>query len=106
MIIRFFGEAFYQRVRDNIPIDNNVTLRVVDQMHLIYSAYGQDLTRYVDFTNSTSNIGQESARYSNINDGLGLGIFSTRSRDIRIMQLSEQSGVELADGQCTCDLKF
>lgn len=70
------GQRFYEIVRDNVPVDNNVTRREVVAFEIIVTAGSEDLYTYMLVNEPTTSIAQNKPEFTNI--GGGLGIFSSR----------------------------
>jgi len=70
------GQRFYEIVRDNVPVDNNVIRREVVAFEIIVTAGSEDLYTYMLVNEPTTSIAQNKPEFTNI--GGGLGIFSSR----------------------------
>src|SRR5690554_1289530 len=70
------GERFYQLLKKEIPVDENVTRRQLDGLEIILTAGSRDLYTYMLTNEPSSSLAQNKPTYSNV-DG-ALGIFSAR----------------------------
>jgi hypothetical protein len=105
----YSGEAFFQSIANNVDVDPNVNYREILGVEFLYSAFGTELSKYLDIVNPTGGVGQETPSYSNINGGEAHGILSakaTLSRIIPVDKISGKTFEELVFGQFTGDLKF
>ena len=75
-IVTAQGEAFYERVRNNIPIDDDVIRREVESFEIVITAGSEDVNTYMLVNEPTSSLAQNKPEFSNV-DG-ALGIFSSR----------------------------
>jgi hypothetical protein len=70
------GERFYQLVRDNVPVDNDVIRREVVAFEIVVTIGSEDLLTYMLVNEPTTSIAQNKPEFTNI--GGGMGIFSSR----------------------------
>lgn len=105
------GDFFYIQLMTKIDEDPDVMLRAAGEVEVILTVAGEDFTTYLDIGDPLSDVGQERPRYSNVNDGDGIGILSSRSTFSRTRPLSEENQTdqdmrELVLGQYTSNLCF
>lgn len=105
------GDFFFVQLMNRIESDPGVRLRRFEYLEYVLHAAGEDFTTFLDLGDPVSAFGQDRPRYSNINGGEGIGIFSTRSSFSRIAQLCPEGVtdfdmIELVTGQYTSDLCF
>lgn len=112
-IVTAQGEAFYERVRNNIPIDDNVIRREVESFEIVITAGSEDINTYMLVNEPTSSLAQNKPEFSNVEGGLG--IFSSRTTVTQlkpdyiapaIRALSSNSTRELCNGSFTVPLNF
>jgi hypothetical protein len=70
------GQRFYELVRDQVPVDDNVIRREVVGVELVVTAGSEDLLTYMLVNQPTTSIAQNKPEFTNV--GGGLGIFSSR----------------------------
>ena len=70
------GERFYQLVRDNVPLDEDIIRREIVSFEIIITAGSEDLFTYMLVNQPTNSIAQNKPEFTNI--GGGMGIFSSR----------------------------
>ncbi|MCC5922355.1 MAG: hypothetical protein JJT77_01105 [Crocinitomicaceae bacterium] len=108
------GQTFYELLRMNIPIDNQVIRREVHGMEILLTGGSQDLQTYMLANQPTNSLTQNRPEFSNLSGALG--IFTARE-SIRIFKtenppqtnfraLNSFSTRELANGPFTVQLNF
>jgi hypothetical protein len=105
------GNKFFQSVADRITPNSNVQYREIGKIDYILSVAGVDFTTFLNIGDPVSSVGQSRPTFSNINDGAGVGIFS--SRDIFVLSkalyltvdkdLEEMVNGLYTEGFCFCD---
>ena len=105
------GDFFYRFLEDKIDDDSNVLRREFGSLHFVIDAAGTDFSTYLNVGDPVSSVGQDRPRYSNINDGEGIGVFSSRSsfsyeKLIKLSGTTPASITELVTGQYTQGLCF
>lgn len=112
-VITADGEAFYERVRNNIPIDDDVIRREVESFEIVVTAGSEDVNTYMLVNEPTSSLAQNKPEFSNVEGALG--IFSSRTTVTQfktdysppsIRALSTNSTRELCNGSYTVPLNF
>lgn len=112
-IITADGETFYERVRNNIAIDDDVIRREVASFEIVITAGSEDLNTYMLVNEPTSSLAQNKPEFSNVEGALG--IFSSRTTISQfksdyippaIRALSSNSTRELCNGSYTVPLNF
>ncbi len=107
------GSIFYQQVADRIEQNPEVAYREIGDIDYILKVAGVDYSTYLNFGDFLSSVGQSRPAFSNINDGKGVGIFS--SRDVLIIRKALYPYVnnmidadlqEMVRGQFTSDFCF
>lgn len=107
------GETFYERCRNNIPIDDEVIRREVASFEILITAGSQDLNTYMLVNEPASSLAQNKPEFSNVEGALG--IFSSRLTVSQfkidysppsIRALSSNSTRELCNGSFTVPLNF
>lgn len=108
------GQTFYELLRMNIPVDNQVIRREIHGVELLLTAGSQDLQTYLLVNQPTNTLTQSKPEFTNL-DG-ALGIFTSR-QSIRIFKeenppqtnfraLNAFSTRELCLGPITIQLDF
>jgi len=107
------GEFFYNYLENNIPVDGAVVRRAFGSLHFVINAAGTDFSTYLNVGDPVSSVGQDRPRYSNINGGEGIGIFSSRGlytyeKQMKVNSSTPQTIIELVTGVhtqnfCFCD---
>ncbi len=109
------GELFYQLVKNNVPIDNNIVKREHTYFLITLVAGSEDLHNFIIANKPTTSLAQNKPSFTNLEGGIG--IFSSRYT-VRMMKyfinpffqnwrsLDQRSTKELCEGQYTGLLKF
>jgi len=71
----YWGELFFQALQNRVEVDANVDFRSLGTVEFEFTAFGTDISSYIDIINPASGVGQETPAFSNINDGEGRGVF-------------------------------
>jgi hypothetical protein len=105
------GDFFYRSIGNSIDPDPNVERRVFGSVNFVIYAAGTDYTTFLNVGDPVSSVGQERPRYSNIDGGEGIGVFSSRGRTSFTKRLAPvgqttPTVTELVEGQYTSDLCF
>lgn len=104
------GEFLYRNIGDRIESNSDVKYRAVGQLEFILTAAGDDFTTYLNLGSPVSDVGQSRPSFSNINNGDGVGIFSSRDTYSRVKNIflngNSAEIQELVNGQYTQDFCF
>lgn len=105
------GDFFYRYLGNNIDQDANVERRVFGSLNFVIYAAGTDYTTFLNVGDPVSSVGQERPRYSNIDGGEGIGVFSSRGRSNYVKRMAPVGQTtptitELVEGEYTVDLCF
>ncbi|NNC83639.1 MAG: hypothetical protein HKN79_08680 [Flavobacteriales bacterium] len=108
------GSIFFERIANAIEAagtPDDLRYRAIGTFDFILTVAGEDLTTYLNIgDNQVTAVGQSRPTFSNINEGEGIGIFSTRDIYVREKPLytdgNENDLREMVDGQYTRELCF
>lgn len=105
------GSFLYSAIANQVQQNPDVLYREVGDVEFVLTVAGIDYTTYLNLGDPVSDVGQDRPRYSNINDGEGVGIFSSRDQYTRTTVLSPVGSTdddlrELARGIFTRDFCF
>lgn len=111
------GELFYQLVRNNIPVDNNIVRREHTYFRLILTAGSVELDNFIAANQPSTSLAQNKPSYTNLEGGIG--IFSSRYTLTQFKYFVQPIGInpnfrsldvrstrELCEGQYTFNLSF
>jgi hypothetical protein len=70
------GERFYEIVRDNVPVNDDIIRREVAAFEIVVTAGSEDLFTYMLVNEPATSIAQNKPEFTNV--GGGMGIFSSR----------------------------
>jgi hypothetical protein len=109
------GELFYQLVKNNVPVDNNIVKREHTYFVITLVAGSEELHNFISANQPTTSLAQNKPSYTNLEGGIG--IFSSRYtiRSIKYFinpdfqnwrSLNQMSTKELCEGKYTGMLKF
>ncbi|MEP7169154.1 MAG: hypothetical protein ABI855_07255 [Bacteroidota bacterium] len=90
---------FYSFIASQLQPDNNVNRIASDSVELIFTVGARDFFTYINVNHPPTGANQNIPQYSNINGGLG--IFSSRSKEIKSFGLNVESRIELNSGPIT-----
>ncbi|NLJ06640.1 MAG: hypothetical protein GX437_03105 [Sphingobacteriales bacterium] len=97
------GISFYQFLKDNIPVNYDINREFL-RIDFIYSAGGEEIYNYMNVNKPSIGIVQKKPEYTNISNGLG--VFSSRNRNVVSVQITPTMRVELQTNDLTRDLNF
>jgi hypothetical protein len=105
------GDFFYRYIEAHIVADAEVLKREFGGLHFVIDAAGTDFSTYLNVGSPVSSVGQERPRYSNVNNGEGIGVFSSRGhfsydKFLKISGTTPPTITELATGQYTAQFCF
>jgi hypothetical protein len=103
MVKNLSGNAFFDIMSNNIPVDMNLNRKFVS-FDFKFSSGGQEIYYYIDVNKPSQGIIQKKPEYSNINNALG--VFSSRSLNYIHAYLSATGLDELQKHPKTIDLNF
>jgi hypothetical protein len=109
------GELFYQLVRNNVPVDNNIVKREHTYFLITLVAGSEELHNFISANQPSTGLAQNKPTYTNLEGGIG--IFSARYtiRTIKYFinpdfqnwrSIDQRSTKQLCEGQFTGLLKF
>ena len=106
---QFMGEDFYRFLTTVIHPDAGIWARKVRYIQVIFTSCGEEFQLFTDVNTPSNTIVQEKPIYSNISDGVG--VFSSRSRYFKKLNLTPASIDKLAGtiaypNSPTCALQF
>jgi hypothetical protein len=106
------GDFLFRQIQNRLDVEDasEVRYRAIGDIEFILSAAGEDFSTYLDLGEPESEVGQERPIYSNINQGAGIGLFSSRDSYTRTTYLDTQ-GLEadlqeMVRGQFTSEFCF
>ena len=108
------GRIFFERIASALEAEgtpSNLRYREIGTFDFILSVAGEGFTTYLNIGESdVSAVGQSRPTFSNINNGEGIGIFSSRDIYVRTKTLYNQGNEpdlrEMVEGQFTQNLCF
>lgn len=103
MKVTVAGISFYQFLKDNIAVDDDINREFL-RIDFIYSAGGKEIYNYMNVNKPSIGIVQKKPEYTNINNGLG--VFSSRNKNIVSVQITPTMRTELQTNDLTRDLNF
>jgi len=103
MTVKISGEAFYNFLKDNIPVNYEVNREFL-RIDFKYSAGGKEIYNYINVNKPSIGIVQKKPEYTNINNGLG--VFSSRNQNIVSARITPTMLLELQANDKTRDLNF
>ncbi len=103
ILYSYIGSNFYSNIQAKVKEDINVK-RIPGNVHIIAYVGGEELSTYIDITSPITTIVQERPQYTNINNGIG--IFSSRTSNLRAYKLTVASIDSLVNGSKTYSLGF
>lgn len=94
MGVEFSNDAFYTFIANQIPyqeadMEENVRARYTNDIDYIISVAETKLNTYIEVNEPTNSIIQERPEYTNVSNGIG--IFSSRYRQIRTKKISPET---------------
>lgn len=111
------GELFYQLVKSNVPIDNNIDKREHTFFRLTLVSGSEELDNFIVANQPSTSLAQNKPSYTNIEGGIGL--FSSRYTITTLKYFVQPQGInsnfrsldvrstrELCEGQYTVFLNF
>ena len=106
---QFMGEDFYRFLTTVIQPNSGIWARKARYIQVIFTSCGEEFQLFSEVNSPSNTIVQEKPIYSNISDGVG--VFSSRSRYFKKLNLTPASIDKLAGtiaypGSPTCDLQF
>ena len=106
---QFMGEDFYRFLTTVIQPNPNIWARRARYVQIIFTSCGEEFQLFTEVNSPSNTIVQEKPVYSNITDGVG--VFSSRSRYFKKLNLTPASIDKLAGtlsypNSPTCDLQF
>lgn len=109
MLVKYNNDAFYTFIANQIPYKDpaaevNVKERFTNNVDFIIAVGADDLNLYMEVNEPSNSIIQERPEFSNINNGLG--IFSSRFKNLRTKKIHPESIQEIKTNDQTKDLKF
>jgi hypothetical protein len=109
MIIKFSNDAFYTVLGNQVPYDDpvkeaSVKERYTNDIDYIIAVAADNLNLYMEVNEPSTSIIQERPEFSNITNGLGL--FSSRFRNLRTKKIHSETIQEIKTNPLTKDLKF
>ena len=75
MEVEYYGSAFFQLLKSNIPVNHNLT-RKYGKVEIIITVGADELSTYLDVNAPTSSIVQVRPEYTNISNGIGIFYFT------------------------------
>ena len=97
------GISFYQLLKDNIAIDSDIDREFL-KIEFVYSAGGEEIFNYINVNKPSIGTVQKKPEYSNITNGLG--VFSSRNKNVIGMQITPTTLSEIQSNDLTIDLNF
>ena len=109
MVIKYSNDAFYTFIANQIPYDDpvmeaTVKERYTNNIDIIISVAANDFNVYMEVNEPSNSIIQERPEFSNISNGIGL--FSSRFRNLRTKKVGLLTIQEIKDNPLTKNLKF
>ncbi len=103
------GSVFYSEIASRVEENPEVKYREIGMIDYVLNVAGVDLTTYLNIGDPVSSVGQSRPSFSNVNDGEGVGIFSSRDEFTltKSLYLNVDNDLrEMVNGQFTQDLCF
>jgi len=108
--IAYSNNGFYTFIADQIPykqdpaLEANVKERYTNNVDFIIAVAAEDLNTYMEVNEPSNSIVQERPDYTNITSGIG--IFSSRFRNMRTKKIHPETIQMIKTDSLTKDLKF
>jgi hypothetical protein len=109
------GAVFYQEIAARIIQNPEVSYREIGDIDYILKVAGVDFSTYLNIGDPVSSVGQSRPTFSNVNNGEGVGIFSSRDiielrkplypyfNNMSDADLNEMVNGQFTSGFCFCD---
>jgi hypothetical protein len=109
MKIKYSNDGFYTFIANQVPyqdpaLEANVKERYTNDVDFIIAVAAEDLNTYMEVNEPSNSIVQERPEFSNISSGIG--IFSSRFRNMRTKKIHPETIQTIKTDPLTKDLKF
>ncbi len=109
MSIKYSNDGFYSLLANNVPYDDpnqeaNVKERYTNNVDVFVAVAAEELNTYMEVNEPSNSIVQDRPDYTNVTGGLG--IFSSRFRNVRTKKVHPETIEFIKTEDLTKDLKF